>query len=128
MQREELERLSKTELIDLLLRLQHQSQSVAGLKVTGKHALEEPAGPAPAAAEEAAAIADRPAAIEQCRERKRLKKDKKKPFADKDFNTRYVALKVSYLGERYHGFVTQPNDSETVEVLEARWRSTFFMY
>jgi hypothetical protein len=46
---------------------------------------------------------------------KKHKKNKTKPFEGLNLPFRQVALKLSYIGENYHGFVTQEG-SNTVEV------------
>jgi len=49
---------------------------------------------------------------------KKTKAEKKNRdrFAGVTFKTRHVALKLSYIGENYHGFAAQDGVSNTVEV------------
>ncbi|XP_063409480.1 uncharacterized protein LOC134692826 [Mytilus trossulus] len=47
---------------------------------------------------------------------KHSRKQKQKEFDFKKYNTRHVALKISYLGWDYHGFAVQEDTDKTIEL------------
>ncbi len=87
--REELAKLSKDELVDLVMRTRGAGSSSA-----------------------VATAAAAPAGVESAGKRRR---GAARPFDMSRYAQRYVALRVAYVGTRYNGFAYQVDDQQTVE-------------
>ena len=91
--REELARLSKDELVDLVMRTRGAGASSSSAVATAA------AAPAPAGGEPAG----------------KRRRGEARPFDMSRYAQRYVALRVAYVGTRYNGFAYQVDDQQTVE-------------
>ena len=100
---QELEQLSKSELVRLLLAAEQQLPAVHPQQQQQQQQQQQGT--------------KRPSddAGNQGVKRKKAKPAKKKPFDISQHRQRHVALKIAYYGQTYHGFASQDNSDNTIE-------------